>query len=83
MNIDHVQLGMPVRTTPESRCTLIADPQYLKNRREGHGVIWGVLTQHTGSWWVMHHDDFSLAPYWFHEMEPDDDPPQPARFTLV
>ena len=78
MNIDKLKTRKRVKVTNlQSNLGILAQPEYLKKRKaDARGVLLHPVENHENCWWVRQ-DDCSIAPYWFHELSEDTEPPPP------
>ena len=78
MNIKKLKAKKRVKVTDlQSSFGILSQPEYLKNRKtDARGTLLRPVTNHENCWWVRH-DDCSYAPYWFHELSEDTEPPPP------
>lgn len=82
MKIVDIKPKLLVLTEPDSYCTILAEHHLIQQRRATHGRVLKRVKAHQDAWWVIHTDDDSLAPYWYHELNLDPEPLEPPRFSL-
>jgi len=82
MNVDLIHYGASVKTHPDSRCSILAVPKFLQNRREGTGKVLTLVEGHIYTWWVKHSEDNALAPYMYFELELNTEPAEEPSFIL-
>lgn len=82
MNVALIKPKLPVLTQPEDKFLILAEPEVLAQRKATHGTVWKPVQGYQGAWWVKHAEDGTVAPYWYHELQEDPNPPEEPRLTL-